>query len=445
MTIVFADAFNVAATTPLEEYPSVGSPDYVAIFGGNSLAIDPTQDGVYPESNSADFLYRVIDASAPTGDQEVTLIATVQGTGYTQVYVLARASGNNPLGSCYSLQRSGPTTWQLWRMNNGVWGAENSGIPLTSFTVAAINAPATVIVKLKVTGTNPVVVTATINGVEQTPYNDSHSNRLTTGTPGIGGWIEPGDSTPYGTLLFADDLSVPSTFGDTTPGTSSFPTTDDRAIVRSFALGEDGQVNGITLYFDGSSTEGSFHKALIYANEGGFPGALIAVSEEGYLPPGGTSLTLPISATLTGGSYFAGGVSNGFASRWTCDVNAGGFRKEATTYATPAAFGASPPTTTDGISVLIYYTPAGEPPPSGVIPKMRTPYERLPRGGDDVWDQAQASVILTDDVFDAVIQSGTGLVGVWNGSAWVQKPVKVWDGAAWTTKPLKRWNGASWV
>lgn len=38
-----------------------------------------------------------------------------------------------------------------------------------------------------------------------------------------------------------------------------------------------------------------------------------------------------------------------------------------------------------------------------------------------------------------------GLIKVWNGSAWVEKPVKVWDGAAWVTKPLKRWGGSTWI
>lgn len=39
----------------------------------------------------------------------------------------------------------------------------------------------------------------------------------------------------------------------------------------------------------------------------------------------------------------------------------------------------------------------------------------------------------------------TGQMKVWNGSAWVAKPVKVWNGSAWVTKPVKRWNGSSWV
>lgn len=38
-----------------------------------------------------------------------------------------------------------------------------------------------------------------------------------------------------------------------------------------------------------------------------------------------------------------------------------------------------------------------------------------------------------------------GLLKVWNGSAWAEKPVKVWNGSAWQTKPGKIWNGSAWV
>lgn len=34
---------------------------------------------------------------------------------------------------------------------------------------------------------------------------------------------------------------------------------------------------------------------------------------------------------------------------------------------------------------------------------------------------------------------------VWNGSAWVRKPLKIWNGSAWVEKPVKRWNGSAWV
>ena len=38
-----------------------------------------------------------------------------------------------------------------------------------------------------------------------------------------------------------------------------------------------------------------------------------------------------------------------------------------------------------------------------------------------------------------------GNARVWNGSAWVTKPVKVWNGSSWVTRPLKYWNGSAWV
>ena len=38
-----------------------------------------------------------------------------------------------------------------------------------------------------------------------------------------------------------------------------------------------------------------------------------------------------------------------------------------------------------------------------------------------------------------------GRLNVWNGSAWVEKPMKAWSGSAWVEKPVKVWNGSGWV
>ncbi|HEU4913838.1 MAG TPA: kelch repeat-containing protein [Candidatus Saccharimonadales bacterium] len=47
---------------------------------------------------------------------------------------------------------------------------------------------------------------------------------------------------------------------------------------------------------------------------------------------------------------------------------------------------------------------------------------------------------------DFTVSSGAGgNIKVWNGSAWVAKPMKVWNGSAWVVKPVKRWNGSAWV
>ena len=40
--------------------------------------------------------------------------------------------------------------------------------------------------------------------------------------------------------------------------------------------------------------------------------------------------------------------------------------------------------------------------------------------------------------------SGGSQIKVWNGSAWVLKPLKRWNGTAWVDTLLKRWNGSSW-
>lgn len=33
---------------------------------------------------------------------------------------------------------------------------------------------------------------------------------------------------------------------------------------------------------------------------------------------------------------------------------------------------------------------------------------------------------------------------VWDGNAWVEKPMKAWSGSTWVEKPIKIWTGSSW-
>lgn len=38
------------------------------------------------------------------------------------------------------------------------------------------------------------------------------------------------------------------------------------------------------------------------------------------------------------------------------------------------------------------------------------------------------------------------LINVWNGSAWVQKPMKIWDGSSWTNpRDVLYWTGSAWT
>lgn len=38
-----------------------------------------------------------------------------------------------------------------------------------------------------------------------------------------------------------------------------------------------------------------------------------------------------------------------------------------------------------------------------------------------------------------------GQIKIYDGTAFVAKPVKVWDGSSWGTKPAKRWSGTAWT
>ena len=47
-------------------------------------------------------------------------------------------------------------------------------------------------------------------------------------------------------------------------------------------------------------------------------------------------------------------------------------------------------------------------------------------------------------VFAAIVGGGAN-VNVWDGGAWLDKPMKTWTGAAWEAKPVKTWNGSAWI
>lgn len=56
------------------------------------------------------------------------------------------------------------------------------------------------------------------------------------------------------------------------------------------------------------------------------------------------------------------------------------------------------------------------------------------------WD----NILMQDSGFPGPVVTTTGGMKVWNGSAWVIKPVKVWNGSAWAVKPVKFWDGSTW-
>jgi hypothetical protein len=39
----------------------------------------------------------------------------------------------------------------------------------------------------------------------------------------------------------------------------------------------------------------------------------------------------------------------------------------------------------------------------------------------------------------------SGVLKVWNGFWWQDRPIKVWDGSSWVVKPVRYWNGTNWI
>lgn len=63
-----------------------------------------------------------------------------------------------------------------------------------------------------------------------------------------------------------------------------------------------------------------------------------------------------------------------------------------------------------------------------------------------VWQNATDIAGVAFGSFTLALKAKSGgNIKVWNGSAWVAKPVKVWNGSAWVKKPVKRWNGSAWI
>jgi subtilisin family serine protease len=72
----------------------------------------------------------------------------------------------------------------------------------------------------------------------------------------------------------------PNTFGKTTVGGSSDPGTADYERVDAFSLGQAGSVTKLTVYLQRLSSGQQVLEGVIYADQGGTPGSLLAVSQQ---------------------------------------------------------------------------------------------------------------------------------------------------------------------
>jgi hypothetical protein len=131
------------------------------------------------------------------------------------------------------------------------------------------------------------------------------------------------------------------TFGDTTAGGDTFPTTNDRAILSKFSPASSGTVTQINVRFHSTSAAGDTFKGLIYAADGagGIPGTRLGIGDATSVPAGGGDLaSTGLSVAVTGSvDYWIGAVINSSNSVFETDASGGLSRMEACTYASPAA------------------------------------------------------------------------------------------------------------
>lgn len=125
--------------------------------------------------------------------------------------------------------------------------------------------------------------------------------------------------------------------GDTTQGVDSFPNAGDRALLSSFVAVDNGSILGWQAYFDATSTAGSSVKFLLFDDNAGAPGNLLAASTGVAVPAGGGLVTGSLSGSIvSGATYWLGIVCNSFESRLSEDLSTGAYvRREGFSYASP--------------------------------------------------------------------------------------------------------------
>ena len=175
MAIVYSNSFNVAVDTNLLTY---GAPDWYAVYNATLgrtqvIAASGNVQKTFDFEQSVHGLVHSLIGGI--NDYEVT--ATIGRTTDLQMGMVVARCGANNSQNFYRLGCDGADDITLERWIAGV----ATGLKTTTTTIPTNT---TMPVMLRVTGTNPVVLTYSINGVIDT-FSDSNAARLTSGPPGI--------------------------------------------------------------------------------------------------------------------------------------------------------------------------------------------------------------------------------------------------------------------
>lgn len=183
-----------------------------------------------------------------------------------------------------------------------------------------------------------------------------------------------------------------------------------------------GQLQKLTVYGYNGDTLQAEWRAIVYADSAGSPGNILALGDltDTTGISSGAWVDLPFSGSdkivvEDGITYWLGVVVGGATASFRLSTSTG---------------------TDKNLWRWFGIGPVSEPDPAGSPSTQRS--------------GRTASIYVTYD--DAILLPGededgggaTNGIKVWDGTAWVVKPVKVWNGSAWETKTLKRWDGSAW-
>lgn len=196
MSVVFTDNFTVDSDIDIDDYPA-GSIDYAYNAGsGTNMQVIASTDKATVSVTTTQVKVRIIDATVPTGNQEITADISCADS-YSSGEVIARMATSGNLENFYmaKVELTNAEECRIYRCDDG------------SFTLIAsadrgFSGAQTINVRLKVTGTGATVsIEAQFGATAVLTVDDTSASRKTSGPPGIGGWTSS-------TAIIVDNVSV---------------------------------------------------------------------------------------------------------------------------------------------------------------------------------------------------------------------------------------------
>jgi hypothetical protein len=197
VSVVFTDTFTVGSDTELSSYPSAGAPDYARISGTGTFTANAVNDYVRAAGTSTEIVYRIINAAAPTGSQEITVDNYHAAGNYETFGACVRCAST--ADAYVAIVVSGSTV-ELYRMDSGTMN-----LIATASRTNTMNAVVACRFKA-VTNGSQVDIEFQANATAVVTYSDTSGSRKTSGTPGL--WSYFGGAGFYADNISLDDLTT---------------------------------------------------------------------------------------------------------------------------------------------------------------------------------------------------------------------------------------------